>query len=51
MDDLIGRLVSDVGVDRPAAETAIRVILDFLPKKDPPTKYNCCWRSSPELKP
>ena len=29
MDELIGRLVADVGVDRTAAETAVGIILDF----------------------
>jgi hypothetical protein len=36
MDELIGRLVADVGIDRPAAETA--VILDFLVKEGPADK-------------
>ena len=35
MDELIGRLVSDVGVDRGAAETAVGIILDFLSKEGP----------------
>src|SRR5262245_64963816 len=38
MDELIGRLVSDVGVDRAAAETAIGIILDFLAKEGPADK-------------
>ena len=38
MDELIGRLVSDVGVDRGAAETAIGIILDFLAKEGPADK-------------
>ena len=38
MDELIGRLVSDVGVDRGAAETAIDIILDFLAKEGPADK-------------
>src|SRR5271167_2768390 len=38
MDELIGRLVGDVGVDRPAAETAIGIILDFLAKEGPADK-------------
>jgi hypothetical protein len=32
VDELIGRLVADVGVDRPAAEAAVGIILDFLTK-------------------
>jgi hypothetical protein len=38
MDELIGRLVSDVGVDRAAAETAVGIILDFLAKEGPADK-------------
>jgi hypothetical protein len=38
MDELIGRLVSEVGVDRTAAETAVGIILDFLAKEGPADK-------------
>jgi hypothetical protein len=38
MDELIGRLVSDVGVDKAAAETAVGIILDFLSKEGPADK-------------
>jgi hypothetical protein len=38
MDELIKRLVDDVGVDRTAAETAIGIILDFLAKEGPADK-------------
>jgi hypothetical protein len=38
MDELIGRLVNVVGVDRTAAETAIGIILDFLAKEGPADK-------------
>jgi hypothetical protein len=38
MDELIGRLVADVGVDRTAAETAVGIILDFLVKEGPADK-------------
>ena len=38
MEELIGRLVSDVGVDRTAAETAVGIILDFLAKEGPADK-------------
>ena len=38
MDELIGRLVSDVGIDRTAAETAVGIILDFLVKEGPADK-------------
>lgn len=40
MEELIGRLVSDVGVDRTAAETAVGIILDFLGKEGPQIRYN-----------
>jgi hypothetical protein len=38
MDELIGRLVAKVGVDRAAAETAVGIILQFLAKEGPPDK-------------
>jgi len=38
MDELIGRLVGEVGVDRAAAETAVGIILDFLAKEGPADK-------------
>ena len=38
MDELIGRLVSDVGVDKAAAEMAVGIILDFLSKEGPADK-------------
>jgi hypothetical protein len=38
MDELIGRLVADTGVDRTAAETAVGIILDFLAKEGPADK-------------
>lgn len=38
MDELIGRLVADVGIDRAAAEKAVGVILDFLAKEGPADK-------------
>jgi hypothetical protein len=38
MEELISRLVANVGVDRAAAEKAIGIILDFLRKEGPPDK-------------
>jgi hypothetical protein len=35
MDDLIGRLVASIGVDRTAAEKAVGTILQFLLKAGP----------------
>jgi hypothetical protein len=38
MDELIGRLVAKVGVERTTAETAVGIILAFLAKEGPPDK-------------
>jgi len=38
MEELIARLVANVGVDRSAAEKAVGIILDFLRKEGPPDK-------------
>ena len=38
MDELIGRLVADVGIDRTTAEKAVGIILDFLVKEGPADK-------------
>lgn len=38
MDELISRLVANVGVDKAAAEKSIGIILDFLKKEGPPDK-------------
>ena len=38
MDELIARLVANVGVDRNAAEKAVGVIFEFLRKEGPPDK-------------
>ncbi len=38
MDELIGRLVANVGVDRVTAEKAVSIILDFLRKEGPTDK-------------
>jgi len=38
MDELIARLVANVGVDRVAAEKAVGIILEFLSKEGPPDK-------------
>jgi hypothetical protein len=35
MDELVGRLVANVGVDRTVAEKSIGIILDFLVKEAP----------------
>lgn len=38
MEELIARLVANVGVDRVAAEKSVGIILDFLVKEGPPDK-------------
>jgi hypothetical protein len=35
MEELIARLVADVGIDRAAAEKAVGIIFDFLAKEGP----------------
>lgn len=36
MEELIGRLVASVGVDKATAEKAVGIMLDFLKKEGPP---------------
>jgi hypothetical protein len=38
MDELIGRLIANVGIDRLVAEKAVGIILDFLKKEGPADK-------------
>ena len=38
MEELIARLVANVGVDRTAAEKSVGIILDFLSKEGPPER-------------
>jgi len=38
MDELIARLVADVGIDRAAAEKAVGIIFEFLLKEGPADK-------------
>jgi hypothetical protein len=38
MDELIARLVADVGIDHTAAEKSVGIILDFLVKEAPAEK-------------
>jgi hypothetical protein len=35
MDELLGRLIADVGIDRATAEKAVIIILNFLAKEGP----------------
>ncbi|MGD0421477.1 MAG: DUF2267 domain-containing protein [Xanthobacteraceae bacterium] len=50
MDELIGRLVADVGLDRNAAETAVGIILDFLAKEGPTDKVQLVVAKLPGAK-
>lgn len=47
MDELIGRLVTDVGIDRGAAEKAVGIILDFLVKEGPSDKVQALLAKLP----
>lgn len=38
MDELIGRLVAEIGIDRAAAEKAVGIILEFLVREGPADK-------------
>ena len=38
MDELVGRLVAEVGIDREVAARAVSIILAFLIKEGPPDK-------------
>jgi hypothetical protein len=38
MNELIARLVANVGIDQAAAEKSVGIILDFLKKEGPPDK-------------
>jgi hypothetical protein len=51
MDELIGRLVADTGIDRAAAEKAVAIILDFLMKEAPAEKVRPFLAKLPEQKP
>ena len=47
MDELIARLVTNVGLDRDAAEKAVAIILAFLKKEGPPDKVQTLIDSLP----
>jgi len=51
MDEVIGRLVGDVGVDRVAAETGVGIILDFLVKEGPADKMRLLLAKLPGAEP
>jgi hypothetical protein len=47
MDDLIGRVVASTGVDRPTAEKAVGIILQFLLKEGPTEKVRALIERMP----
>lgn len=47
MDELIERLAANIGVDRPTAEKALGIILDFLAKEGPPDQVQTLMQSMP----
>jgi hypothetical protein len=47
MDELIERLVANVGVDRATAEKALGIMLDFLAKEGPPDKVKVLMERMP----
>ena len=47
MDELIGRLVTNCDVERPAAEKAFGIILDFLRKEGPADKVQALIDAMP----
>ena len=47
MDELIARLVANVGVERTAAEKAVGIILDFLRKEGPADKVQALMDKLP----
>jgi len=47
MDELVERLVANVGISRTAAEQSIGIILDFLKKEGPPEKVQALLEKLP----
>jgi len=47
MDELIGRLVANVGVDQAAAEKAVGIILNFLVREGPADKVQAFMAKLP----
>ena len=47
MDELISRLVANVGVDRDAAEKALAIMFEFLRKEGPPDKVQALLERMP----
>jgi hypothetical protein len=51
MDELLGRLVANVGIDRATAEKAVGIILQFLLKEGPPDKVRAVIDQLPGSEP
>ena len=47
MDELIARLVANVGVDQDAAEKSVGIIFEFLRKEGPPDKVQALFDRLP----
>jgi hypothetical protein len=47
MDELVGRLVAELGIDRAVAEKAVGIILAFLLKEGPADKVQALLASMP----
>jgi hypothetical protein len=47
MDELIGRIVATTGIERPVAERAVGIILDFLRREGPADKVNALVEKLP----
>jgi hypothetical protein len=48
MEELIGRLAADEGIDRNGAETTVGIILDFLAKEGPADKMKLVLAKLPD---
>ena len=51
MDELVERIASNVGLDRPTAQKALGIILDFLSKEGPPEKVQALLSRLPGAEP
>ncbi len=47
MDELVGRLVTNVGIDQSTAEKAVGIILGFLKKEGPPERVQALLDALP----
>src|SRR3954468_15049719 len=47
MDELVGRLVANCGIEQPVAEKAVGIILNFLKKEGPPEQVQPLIDSMP----